>query len=163
MTDQAGPDLGGRPTKYSLEVAIAICRLMTDRKSDGKPYSLKDVCEELGLNESTVYAWKERHAEFQELYARARLDRADMMAEDVIRVVDTEDDPARARVQMDARKWYAAKLNPKQWGDKTIIGGDPDNPQKHEHLHTHQHLDELARRLTQGASPAGAGGPVSDA
>lgn len=149
---------GGRPTDYTPEIAADICRLMTARKEDGGPYSLKDVCEELGLPESTVYAWKNRHPEFQELYARARLDRADMMAEDVLRVVDTDGDPASARVKMDARKWYAAKLNPKQWGDKTIVSGDPDNPQKHEHTHKSEHLDELTRRLTQGATRVGTGG-----
>jgi len=117
---------GGRPSNYHVEIAEEICRLLTARKIDGSPYALKDVCEAIGIAESTVYYWKSKHPEFLELYERARLDRAEMMAEDVLRVVDTDPDPASARVKMDARKWYAAKLNPKQWGDKVM--GDPDNP-----------------------------------
>lgn len=91
-----------------------------------------------------------------EMYARARLDRAEMMAEDVLRVVDTDPDPASARVKMDARKWYAAKLNPKQWGDKVM--GDKDNPLVHE-VKDESSLAELRSRLarlsTRGAEGSG--------
>lgn len=145
---------GGRPTDYTPELAADICRLLTARKEDGSPYALKDVCEELGLPESTVYAWKNRHPEFQELYARARLDRADMMAEDVLRVVDTDSDPASARVKMDARKWYAAKLNPKQWGDK---GDDPSNPVHHHHKHEGA-LEAFTGRIASLHARTGEGG-----
>jgi hypothetical protein len=35
---------------------------------------------------------------------------------------------ARSRLRVDARKWVAAKLKPKKYGDKTLVGSDPDNP-----------------------------------
>ena len=145
----------GRPTDYSLDVAKRICDLLVSRKEDGSPYALKDVCEELDLWEGTVYNWKNKHPEFYELYERARKDRAEMMAEDVLRVVDTDPDPASARVKMDARKWYAAKLNPKQYGDKVM--GDPNNPVVVENKDSpavaeiRSRLDRLATRLAEGA------------
>ncbi len=148
----------GRPTDYTFEIATRICDLMTARKEDGSPYALKDVCEELGLWEGTVFAWKNKHPEFRELYERARQYRADMMAEDILRVVDTDPDPASARVKMDARKWYAAKLNPKQWGDKVM--GDKDNPLVHE-VKDESSLAELRSRLarltSRGAEGSGTG------
>jgi hypothetical protein len=35
---------------------------------------------------------------------------------------------ARSKLRVDARKWVAAKLKPKVYGDKTLIGSDPENP-----------------------------------
>ena len=150
---------GGRPSTYTLEQAQHLCRLMVSRKEDGAPYSFRDACREAGIAESTVYQWKDAQAEFAEMYARARLDRADMLAEDVLRVVDDDPDPSSARVKMDARKWYAGKLNPRQWGDKTVLAGDPDAPQKHEHEHKGSiHLDALTSSLTRLATRGGEGG-----
>lgn len=146
----------GRPTDYSIEVAKRICDLLVSRKDDGSPYALKDVCEELDLWEGTVYNWKNKHPEFYELYERARKDRAEMMAEDVLRVVDTDPDPASARVKMDARKWYAAKLNPKQYGDKVM--GDKDNPLVHEVKDETSVADlrsRIARLVARGAEGSG--------
>lgn len=34
----------------------------------------------------------------------------------------------RSRLRVDARKWTASKLKPKKYGDKQLIGSDPDNP-----------------------------------
>lgn len=34
----------------------------------------------------------------------------------------------RSRLRVDARKWIAAKLKPKKYGDKLMHGGDEDNP-----------------------------------
>jgi hypothetical protein len=35
---------------------------------------------------------------------------------------------ARSKLRVDTRKWMAGKLAPKKYGDKTLIGSDPDNP-----------------------------------
>jgi hypothetical protein len=34
----------------------------------------------------------------------------------------------RNRLRVDARKWIAAKLKPRKYGDRQILAGDPDNP-----------------------------------
>ena len=58
-----------------------------------------------------------RRPEFSEQYARAREVQADVLADEVIEIADTEPDPNRARVMIDARKWLAGKLRPKKYGD----------------------------------------------
>ena len=35
---------------------------------------------------------------------------------------------ARNRLRVDARKWVAAKLKPRTYGDKLELSGDPENP-----------------------------------
>jgi len=38
-------------------------------------------------------------------------------------------DVKRNQIMIDARKWMLGKMNPKKYGDKTILeGGDPDKP-----------------------------------
>jgi hypothetical protein len=68
----------------------------------------------------TVYKWLGEHANFMHMYARAREERADLIADEIVTIADTDPDPNRARVRIDARKWWAAKVNPKKYGDKII-------------------------------------------
>lgn len=71
----------------------------------------------------TVYRWLASDPEFQEAYARARVALADVQAFRGVRdAVDCED-AAKARVQLDARKWLAAKLDSKRYGDKIELNG----------------------------------------
>ena len=35
-----------------------------------------------------------------------------------------------ARLRVDARKWIASKVLPKQYGDRLAVAGDADNPVK---------------------------------
>ncbi len=37
-------------------------------------------------------------------------------------------DAAMARVEIDARKWFASKFLPKRYGDRQVLAGDPDAP-----------------------------------
>jgi hypothetical protein len=74
----------------------------------------------------TVRRWRRENEEFRGQYARARVDQADSLAEEIVAIADTEKDPAKARVRIDARKWYASKLNPKTYGDKLELGGGLD-------------------------------------
>jgi hypothetical protein len=100
-------------------MAREICARIMTRDATGAVRTLKDVCRDADMpKEPTVYQWLNRHPEFAELYARAREQRAEMIAEDVIEIADTEFDPQKARVRIDARKWAAAKMNPKNYGDK---------------------------------------------
>jgi hypothetical protein len=71
--------------------------------------------------------WIEEDEGLRNQYVRAREDQATHLADEIIEIVDAEDDPARARVRMDARKWAASKLAPKKYGDKLTqehVGGD---------------------------------------
>ena len=103
----------GRPSDYTPEMADLICL----RLSKGE--SLIKMCLESEMpGQSTVYQWLQAHPEFAEKYARARERQADYLAEETIKIADETQDPAKARLQVDARKWFASKVAPKKYGEK---------------------------------------------
>lgn len=108
---------GGRPSDYTPEIATEICAcLMTGE-------SLRSICKREGVPAmSTVTLWLSKHEEFSAQYARAREVQAEVLAEDIIMLADAavEDGAAvaKARLQVDARKWYASKVAPKRYGDR---------------------------------------------
>ena len=51
-------------------------------------------------------------------YARAAELRADLLADEIISIADSDDDPAKVRNQINARQWLASKLNAKRYGDR---------------------------------------------
>ena len=121
----------GRPSSYTPEIGDDIC----ERLANGE--SLRRIC--LTPNyprQATVFRWLAANQQFREQYARAREAQADTLADEIIDIADgkraeyegTEADVQRDRLAMDARKWVAAKLKPKVYGEKQLIGSDPDNP-----------------------------------
>ena len=102
----------GRPSGYSVDVADTICQeIMTGK-------SLRTICAQEDMpGASTVYSWLREHPEFQEAYARAREIQADVLADEIVEIADTEPDAQVARNRIDARKWLASKLRPKKYGD----------------------------------------------
>ncbi len=103
----------GKPSEFTQEVADVICsRIMAGE-------SLKSICRADGLpEERTVYNWLNKHESFVQQYVRAREVQADVMVDEIIPIADEELDPQRAKVRIDARKWVAAKVRPKKYGDK---------------------------------------------
>jgi hypothetical protein len=121
-----------RPSEYTAEQAIEIC----SRLAEGQ--SLVAICRDDALPDvRTVYRWLAKYDEFCQMYARAREDQADTLADQIIDIADTPvagiktktDDEGNVettegdmiehrRLQVDARKWIAAKLKPKKYGDK---------------------------------------------
>lgn len=106
-----------RPTDYSIDRAAEICAHIAQGKS------LKSYClQEDTPHIATIYRWIAAHEEFRDLYARAREDQADTIADEIIDIADTEPDHNKARVRIDARKWTASKLKPKRYGNEVEIG-----------------------------------------
>jgi hypothetical protein len=100
-------------TDYSDDLAAAICEHIADGMS------LKEVCDLAGMpSRAIAYKWLTAHPEFSAMYARARDERADLIADEIVTIADTDPDPNRARVRIDARKWWAARVNPGKYGDK---------------------------------------------
>jgi hypothetical protein len=84
---------------------------------------------------STVYLWLMRHEAFSEAYARAREEQADTFADEISAIADEpppNDEKGRTdsgwvawqRNRIDARKWVAAKLKPKRYGEKVDVTSD---------------------------------------
>lgn len=116
MTDVVEKSRGGRPSTFNPDVADTICQeLMAGR-------SLKAVCQGEGMpGTSTVYEWLSRDAEFADSYARAREVQADVLADEIVHIADTEPDAQKARNRIDARKWLASKLRPKKYADRVEL------------------------------------------
>src|SRR5262245_64886644 len=109
---------GGRPSSYSPEIAEAICNHITDGRS------LRSFCQGVGApNKTTVLRWLKEHEGFREAYQVARTLQADMLVDELLDIADQAQDPNRGRLRIDARKWIAARLAPKKYGDKTEIDG----------------------------------------
>lgn len=51
-------------------------------------------------------------------YAHAQMMKAELIADEVIEIADTDEDPQRARNRIDSRKWVASKLKPHKYGDR---------------------------------------------
>ncbi len=130
--EEIGVAKTGRPSKYSEDLAKLICeRIATSDKG------LNAICKEGGMpSPSSIYLWLNDHKEFSEMYARAREAQADYMVEQIISIADDDGgdliqglqgsypngvNVQRSRLKSDVRKWAAAKLAPKKYGDKLDI------------------------------------------
>lgn len=146
MTAPKTPKKMGRPTDYSTELAEAICHLISEGKS------LTEVCAIPRMPARfTLYRWMKEHSDFGDAYTRAREERADLLAEEVLTIADQSTDANLGRLRVDARKWAAAKLNPKNYGDRVSVDADmrvsiPD--------------EQLESRLSQLLGKAGIAGAV---
>lgn len=89
--------------------------------------SLRTICAESGMpDRSTFNQWRKRSEELQTQYDRACLDREDHYFEEIIHIADTDPDPRRAKVRMEAREWTLARMNRKRFGDKLGVDGGTD-------------------------------------
>lgn len=120
-----------RPTIYTEELALDVC----SKLAAGMP--LVRIClEESMPSKTTVYRWLVDSEVFRDMYARAREDQADTLADEIIEIADAtmlgatittkangevekvEGDMLQHRkLRVEARKWTAAKLKPKKYGD----------------------------------------------
>lgn len=109
-------------SKFTPKLADTICQ----RLADGE--SLAEICRDKDMpHRHTVMEWAlgfvkaAKAAEFPDMYARARKAQADAFADEIVQIADTEPDPQKARVRIDARKWVAGKQRPKKYGDKARV------------------------------------------
>ena len=95
----------------------------------------QDIADMAGVSRTSMTKWLE--LEHKDDYACAREERYHRLAEQVIEIADDSNGDirkdengiertdtevvARSRLRVDARKWYVAKMLPRQYGDKTDI------------------------------------------
>ena len=113
----------GRPSTYTQDTADAICAQL----ASGLP--LTKICNAADMpGLATVYKWLIVNEGFRDIYARAREDQADTLADQIIEIADDgthddidgevqQDNIQRSRLRVDARKFIAAKLKPRKYGD----------------------------------------------
>lgn len=130
---------GGRPCEYTAEIADAICARLADAES------LRSICRDESMpSMPTVFAWIRKFPEFLNQYARAKEESADAMVEDILEIADDGTNDwmerrnaegentgwqvngehiQRSRVRIDTRKWIAAHLKPKKYGERLEHAG----------------------------------------
>jgi hypothetical protein len=127
-------DKGGRPTKFSQELADKIC----ERVVEGK--SLIKISKELNFNIASFFRWLREEKDFCDKYTRAKVEQADTLIEEILDIADctkfdkTIDENGkiitdhehitRSRLRVDTRKWIAGKMRPKKYGEKLILDED---------------------------------------
>jgi len=101
---------------------------LIERLSAGEP--LARICADDHMPHfSTVWRWEDDDEEFRKLSTRARSHGTHFMADDCIRIADDPIlEPADKKVRIDTRLRLIGKWNAKVYGDKALIGSDPDNP-----------------------------------
>ena len=123
----------GRPSIYSQELADTIC----ERLADGE--SLRSICRSDDMpGTTTVVRWLTDKETFRAQYAKARELQADALFDEMLDISDEASNDwmekhdkenvgyslngehiQRSRLRVDTRKWIAARLAPKKYGDKT--------------------------------------------
>lgn len=138
---------GGRPSIYTPKLADLIClRIATHMESTHK------LCQRYDDMPDTtcIYEWRHKHPEFAHKYAQAKMQQAEIMAEEILDIADDYSNDirydkdgnkscnsefvARSRLRVDTRKWLASKLAPKIYGDRSTV----ETVVKHE-----EHLEDL--------------------
>lgn len=109
---------------FAEDVRLEVLEHITEGKS------LRAIGKIKGMpSKATIMRWLNEDEEFQDQYARAKEEQADVLFEDVLEIADmaTPEEVAVARLRIDARKWMAGKLRPKKYGDKLdLTHGNPD-------------------------------------
>jgi hypothetical protein len=118
-----------KPFQYDEAIGDEIC----ERLLEGE--SLRTIAKDEHMPAaSTIFKWLVNNEDFAEQYARAKEAQADVMADEIVDIADgrksmqdgCDPDVNRDRLSVDARKWVAAKLKPKKYGDKIDVttGGE---------------------------------------
>ncbi len=102
---------------------------------------LPGYCKERGIAYTTIRDWISANQDRSAMYARAREDRSDLLADEIVSISDEAQVEAqydgenvtlrldaaaiqRNRLRVEARKWVAAKLKPRTYGDKVEVGAE---------------------------------------
>ena len=114
-----------RPTMLTEAVAAAICQKLADGES------LIAICRNPAMpSRSTVHRWIREEDAFRERYVRAREDQADALADQVLEIADAAAGENRsasaAKLRIEARRWAAAKLKPRRYGERAGQDGAGD-------------------------------------
>jgi len=133
----------GRPSDFTQETANQIC----NRLAGGE--SLRSITEDPTMpSRQTIYSWMTARPAFLDQYVRAREEQAESMADEIVAIADETPETAPVfdkdgnqlaikldssyiqwqKNRIDARKWTAAKLRPKKYGDRIVHAGDDENP-----------------------------------
>jgi hypothetical protein len=150
-----------RPSIYTQELADLICERVATHT-----FGLKKLCDsydDLPTHE-TVYQWRYKNVMFSDQYAKAKVKQAELLAEEIIEIADdarndwmatlSDDEQGlgyklngdhvnRSRLRIDARKWHAAKLLPRIYGNQAEKSDDDNSAKETQRLINERTLELL--------------------
>ena len=127
-------DVGGRPTKYSRELALEICTRIPNE-------TLREICRDEHIpTKTTIFEWllDGKHEGFSDQYTKAMDIRADNLFDEIEEIADDSTNDyierqnkdgstydaingehvQRSRLRIDTKKWKLQKMLPKKYGDR---------------------------------------------
>ena len=128
----------GRPSSYDPQVAADICMSISTCTN-----SLESILasNEIFPSKPAFYRWMLDHSELRDLYAHAKEEQLQILADEIQPIADTPqmgeiitvrgeerevkmcDMLEHRKLRIDSRKWLLSKLAPKKYGDKTALTG----------------------------------------
>ncbi len=117
--------LMGRPSTYDPAIGETILNLMSEGMT------LTEACDHLKIKRSTVYSWAEKRQDFSAILARAKLALAEhaftqahlipkKLYESALNGEELSGPMvAAARLYTDSLKWYAERLNPRDYAQQS--------------------------------------------
>ena len=114
----------GRPSKYTAEMADAICERMIEGES------LVKICEDPEMpTRTTIYRWMDANPDFVTRCARAREGLADYLVDAIEDLASktTNDNFQAMKIKIATAQWRAMKMAPRVYGDRTrteVTGAD---------------------------------------
>jgi transposase-like protein len=151
----------GRPSLKTTELVATIC----ERLAMGEP--LAAICRDEGMpHPSTVRDWMAADETVSRAIARAREDGEDWLAAECLEIADdgsrdyeTKEDGRevvdhdhiqRSKLRIDTRLKLLSKWNPKKYGERLALAGDPEAPVQVEATVTLEPGDAYLRMLNGG-------------
>lgn len=119
--------------KFKQETFDAICNEIAQSNK-----GLKHICLKHKVSTVAFYSWIQKYDTLLNKYTRAREQQADYLADEIIEISDDSSNDIklienkrgkqieventefvnRSKLRVEARKWVAAKLKPKKYGEK---------------------------------------------
>lgn len=79
---------------------------------------IRAALDTVGLSFTQFYRVLDAFPELSASYSRLKETRVDRLVDETIEIADTEPNPFKAKVRIEARQWLASKLIPKTYGDR---------------------------------------------
>lgn len=125
--------VGNQTIPYDDAIADQVCNAIATQSK-----GLGTIIRDLGLDISPalIYKWISQNDSFRERYARAKADQARVLADEITEIADNTQEGQiitekpdgveikradmleHRKLRIESRKWLAAKLLPKVYGDK---------------------------------------------
>lgn len=124
----------GRHSTYTPEMGIKICDEIASCST-----GIKKLCAQNPdwPSHETIYKWARDHREFADRYAQAKRDQVKALVDEILEISDdsSQDEMItdqgkvvanseyinRSRLRVDTRKWIAAKLVPRLYGESAGV------------------------------------------